>query len=297
MTAPSGETCSSTAMAALQAGDFPQAALWFEKAARAFRAEGAPDRARAVLGNLGFARKLLGQHRAALEAYEEAIALLTPKTPLQEQGMVLMGCAGVLDLLGDRRAGGTWMGAAKAFAAQPLMVLVCQAHAAGAFFALGEEVALQSARQVVAALGPSGTPALVAGLIGAAGDSAGAAGVPFLAQAVWLMLRDPEACNPSNAPYLLRFGERVGFADPICVPVCALGLIRAEQRRGTPEHGGVKGHAVDLLHAVAAARGKSPEAMLEDIGRAGPALDALGEKLLALAPPRLWLVPESLAAT
>lgn len=284
-------------MASMDVGDFPHAAIWFEQAARAFRAEGAPDKVRTMLGNLGFARKLIGQHRAALEAYEEAVALLTPQTPPQDRGMTLMGCAGVLDLLGDPRAGGTWIDAANAFAVQPLMALLCRAHAAGAFFAQGKEEGLQETRRVIAALGPNGTPALVAGLIGAAGDSAGATGVPFLAQAVWLMLRHPEACNPSNAPYLPRFGARVGFADPICVSVCALGLIRAEQRRGTPEHSGVRGHALDLLGAVAAARGRSPDAMLEELGRAAPTLDSLGEKLRALAPPRLWLVPESIAAT
>ncbi len=284
-------------MASLQRGDVPQAALWFESAARAFRVEGAPDKVRKVLNNLGFARRLLGQPQAAFEAYDEAVALLGPETPPQERGLALMGCAGALDLLRDPRAGSAWVGAAKAFAAQPLMALVCRAHAAGAFFAQGKEEALQAARQVVAALGRNGTPELVAGLIGAVGDSAGAAGVPFLAQAVWLMLQHPEACNASNAPYLVRFGERVGFADPLCVSVCALGLIRAGQRLDTPEHSGVQGHAFDLVRALAAARGVSPDAMLEEVGRAGPALDSLGEKLRSLVPPRLWLMTEGVAAT
>src|SRR5262249_5687105 len=182
--------------------------------------------------------------------------------------------------------------AADAFAAQPLLSLVCHAHAAGAAFAGGIEGALPGARRVVAALGPQGTPALVTGLIGAVGDSAGDAGVPFLAQAVWLMLRHPDACNPSTAPYLPRLGARVGLADPLCVPVCALGLIRAGELRGKPDYDGVMAHAADLLRGVAAARGVSPDAVLDEIGRAALAVQALDASLRALVPAGLWLVPD-----
>lgn len=258
----SGEAQTQQAMAAMGRGELPAAAQHFEAAARGFLAEGQRGSAMASLSNLAFVRKSLRDFTGALSAVEEALALLPADASDKERGPLLLTRAGVLDRLNDPRAAETWRATAEALRAQPLLHVVCLAHAAGALTATDPGAARQQALASIHLLGGEAPLSMLVGVIGAVGDSApGALGVPFLAQAVLLMFVHPETCNASNAPFFEMLAERAGYAQPIVETLLVLGLLIANAIKGQPDHQAMSGYVARVLHNAAGVRSISIEEM------------------------------------
>lgn len=278
-------------MAAAQRSELTVAAQRFEAAARGFLAAGNRGSAQVALSNLAQMRKQAGDYRSALAAADEAVALFTPETPDRERAYVLFNRAGVLDRLGDPAAFEAWTATVKAMGDQRGMMAVSLAHAAGARLLTYREEGLHNARVAISLLGEHATLAHVIGLIGAVGDSApGAAGIPFLAQAVWLMQQHPETCNRSNAPFLDMLAERIGLDHPIAVLVCLLGLMLANARKGTEDHPAVMWWASRMVKRCSAARSLTIEVMLGELNARARELSELAPALERMVG-RDWLVP------
>jgi hypothetical protein len=180
---------------------------------------------------------------------------------------------------------------------QPVMRAVCLAHGAGARLAREREAGVAQARAAIALLDPRSPLALLVGVIGAVGDSApGAAGIPYLAQAVALMFGHPDTCNASNAPFLEMLAERVRDDEPALLAVGMIGLLLAHVRRGTPDQPAVASHVARLLQRAAAARGVPVEehAAACQRGWSGEvtALEQAVERLIGEA----WLIPRGAPA-
>ena len=75
-------------------------------------------------------------------------------------------------------------------------------------------------------------PSMLAGFVGAIGDSAGPAGVPFLAQSVWVLTSDITAFNASTQPHWAMLVEQLGFDANLAVPLCVLALGGTLARQG-----------------------------------------------------------------
>jgi hypothetical protein len=284
-----GREAFDAAMKALERGATLAAADAFEEAARAFHAECAPERAHTALANLGAMRRQLGDLRGALQALDDASHHLAGAEDAQKRGFLLFHRAALLDRLNDPAAGEAWVEARKSFVAEPVMAGVCEAHTAGATLATNPAKGLRAARAVLERLRATATPALLAGLLGAVGESAGDAGVPFLAQAVLVMRRHRDAFNLANAPFLVLLAERLGLASLLCAPLCALGMILTARRRGAPDHGPLFAMMMDLIERSAAERSMRVATLLDEIEDVGSA-HALDECLRARVAPELWLV-------
>lgn len=194
------------AMQKLQEGDGAQALTCFVLAADLHLQMNQRLEERRLLSSAAFLSRQLGDLTTAVELVTRALRY---DGPLPANDMALASFAGVLDRAQDRRAASLWRVAAESFDdTLPLMRLVCQAHAIGADLARGVPVALPNARAFFAQLGPSTLPSHWAGYLGAVGDSANAAGLPFLAQAAWVMARESSAWNESNAPFWWLLIER-----------------------------------------------------------------------------------------
>jgi tetratricopeptide (TPR) repeat protein len=272
----SGEEQTQQAMAAMARGELSAAAQRFEAAARGFLAEGKRGPAMASLSNLAFVRKGLGELSGALSAVDEAIALLPADADDKERGPLLLTRAGVLDRLADPRAAETWRTTAEAMRAQPLLHVVCLAHAAGALMATDPDEARKQALAAVRLLGGEAPLSMLVCVIGAVGDSAPhQRGVPFLAQTVLLMFAHPETCNASNAPFLEMLAERMGYAQPIAETLIVLGLLLSNATKGRPDHQTVTAYVVRVLQSAAAARSIPVEEMAKRCHESRPA--ELGE--------------------
>jgi hypothetical protein len=291
---PVAQQLADAAMAAMHHGNLPQAAQQLEAAAHAFVRESNPGGAAASYSNLAFVRKLLGDFRGGVAAVDEALKLVT--TPSQERGMMLLTRAGLLDRLKDPDAQIAWTKAAQCFAQQPTMQLVCRAHSAGAAIACGSQDGFAIGRDVVGQLGPAPSPALLAGLIGAIGDSAGDMGLPYLAHAMLVMHRHMEAFNSSNAPHWAALVERVGYHTTLGLGLCGLGMIAASASAGKPDYAGIMQHVGGVLERCAHARGLTVDQLLVTIERDSqgiaavrPALDQLAPATGSLAAVSAWL--------
>ncbi len=272
----SAEEHTQQAMAAMARGELPAAAQHFEAAAGSFLAEGKRGAAMASLSNLAFVKKRLGDLAGALSAVDEALSLLPADADDKERGPLLLTRAGVLDRLADPRAAETWRATAEAMRAQPLLHVVCLAHAAGALMATDPDEARKQALAAVRLLGGEAPLSMLVGVIGAVGDSAPRQlGVPFLAQAVLLMFAHPETCNASNAPFFEMLAERAGCAEPIVELLLVLGLLLSNAVKGQPDHQTVAAYVARVLHAAAAARSISIEEMAKRCHESRPA--ELGE--------------------
>lgn len=286
------------AMTAASRGELEVAAQHFEAAARSFVAAAKRGEAKAALSNLAFMRKGLGQFRGALAAIDEGLALCTAETADKERAPLLLTRAGVLDRLADPAAVEAWNATAEAMREQPLMKVVCLAHAAGALMPIRRDEARKHALDAIRLLGGAAPLPFLVGVIGAVGDSApGAAGIPFLAQATCLMFAHPETCTPSNAPFLEMLAERIGYGEPIAETLCLIGMVLASTRRDTPDHRPVMSHVARILHGGAAARSISVEVMAARCQASAP--KEPGELVTALE--RLigdeWLVRGSVELT
>jgi hypothetical protein len=258
------------AMAAASRGELAVAAEHFEVAARGFVTAGKLGEAKAALSNLAFMRKGCGDFAGALAAIDEGVALFTAETSDRERAPLLLTRAGVLDRLADPAAVEAWNATAEAMRAQPLMNVVCLAHAAGALMPIDRAEARRRALEAIRLLGGEAPLPFLVGLIGAVGDSApGATGIPFLAQASWLMFSHPETCTPSNAPFLEMLAERLGYEQPAAEALGLIGLMLASTKKDTPDHRPVMSHVARILHGGAAARSISVDAMAELCQRGG----------------------------
>jgi len=251
-------------MVAASRGELAVAAEHFEAAARAFVAAGKLGEAKAALSNLAFMRKGCGDFAGALAAIDEGVALFSAETTDRERAPLLLTRAGVLDRLADPAAVEAWNATAEAMREQPLMKVVCLAHAAGALMQIDRAEARRRALEAIRLLGGEAPLPFLVGVIGAVGDSApGATGVPFLAQATWLMFSHPETCTPSNAPFLEMLAERLGYEQPAAETLGLIGMMLASTKKGTAEHRPVMSHVARILHGGAAARSISVEAMAD----------------------------------
>jgi len=291
---PVAQQLADAAMVSMHQGNFVLAGQQLESAAQAFVREGNPGSAAAAYSNLGFVRKVLGDLRGGVAAVDEALRLVTQ--PSQERGMMLLTRAGLLDRLKDPDAQIAWTKAAQCFAQQPSMALVCRAHAAGAAIACGSQDGFAIGRDVVGQLGPAPSPALLAGLIGAIGESAGDMGLPYLAHAMLVMHRHMDAFNSSNAPHWAALVERVGYHTTLGLGLCGLGMISASASAGKPDYPGIMQHIGSVLERCAQARGMTVDQLLTAIERDSqgiaavrPALDQLAPATGSLAAVSAWL--------
>lgn len=246
-------------------------------------AEGRPGEARRIVGNVIGLFRGGGRPEQALSLVEHVLEL--PAEPAND--FALVSCASLLDLVGDPRAEELWLRAGRTFlASMPLMDLNCRAHAAGAAIAQSQSDGLARARAVVA---EAPQPALQVGLVGAVGDSAGKAGVPFLAQAVWLMLRDTSTYNSSNAPFLRRLIDRLPPEAPLVASLLGFGLFATYSQ---PERTAELKPALDeAVTAVAKARNVTLDAMVAAVKAADPRILRAGVELLV--PRESWLVSKA----
>jgi hypothetical protein len=289
---PKFEELVDSAFEALESGQLDEASRWFESAARdAASSEDALGESSA-LSNLAQVRKLRGDLSGALAAADRALAALGSQM-VPDRGPVLLARAGVLDDLGDPRAQGAWSDAALFFESDPLMQLVCLAHAEGARAAKEGQLDPETIRGILSKLPQPANPGLVAGIVGAVADSAGEAGLVFYAQVGLLMLRSGEAFNTSTVHHLLRFVERVGPATPITVGLCVLGLVLCSVWKGQPEYMQLMNVITTMLSRCAEARGIDVDRFLDMIQSSTSALGELEGDLRELVPSDRWVIAES----
>lgn len=304
-----GET-ETEGLQALARGELARALERLSCAADGYRREADQAGLLAVLGNLAFLHRQRGALDEALALVDEALTLPVPPADVP---MALVSCAGVLDAARDSRAKGVWMLAAHGFVGKkPLMQVVCLAHAVGADLARGAPQGLTAARALLAQVTPGAPPSLVAGFVGAIGESAGAEGLPFLAQAVWVAAVDAQAFTASLVEPWAALLELLGVEHPLSLPLCALALgavlSRQDEREGTQRWRAANGHLPvepgrarpdSALSAgvraafdrQATARGLEGEAFAALVQQHVSSLATLPAALAALVPPSSWVLP------
>lgn len=276
-------------MTALMDGRPEDAVVLLARAADEYVAEQDDLGAMSVLANLAFLYRQHHQLPRALELTNRALAFSVPPA---DSAMALVNCAGVLDRALDRRARGVWMLAAQGFTGkQPLMQVFCLAHAIGAELSLGSSSGVTAARALLAQVSLGAPPAMMAGFVGAIGDSAGPHGVPFLAQAVWLMTSDPTAFTASTQAHWALLVERTGFAAPLSLPLCALGLGSALARKAEKDFAAVSSGVRAVFESCAKARGLDEATFASLVQENASALESLPEALRALVPNGQWVLP------
>ncbi len=283
-----GARLAEAAFAAAQRGEYPDAVTGFERAAQAHLAARDTGGAFAALSNLAMVRKLLGDLRGAVAAIDQALAL--PSEP-QPRMIALMTRASILDALDDREAITAWQAAAEQ-AADPAAESFARAHAAGALLKHGHPAALTTARAVIllANAGTGATPSQLIGIVGAIGESAGAAGVPMLAQAVLLLQRHMDAFDPSTAPFWDLLVDRVGPGTPFAIALCSFGLIVASLKRGQPEFPVLMSRIGAVLDRIAHAHRISVEDVLAAIERRPELFQVVDPTLRGLIPADSWVI-------
>lgn len=276
------------ANAAVQSGNVGEGVTGLLRAAELYIAAQQPAEARRLYSSVAFMMRQLGVLEGAVEVVNGALAL--PGAP-EEDDWAMASFAGVLDRAIDPRASALWRRAADTFArTNPLMHLNCLAHAAGADLAHDEPNALGLAHATMRRLTPDTPPSFVAGIIGAIGDSAGERGVPFLAQAVWLMVYQPDAYNTSTQPFWIQLIERSGFASELALALCALGLGCTVSQPALEQQ--LMPVVLGVTAECAKARGVAMEAMVEDVKRSVSLVGSLGATLERLVPRDHWLLVE-----
>lgn len=275
-------------LTALMEGRTGAAEEALSQAAEGYLARGDAAAAMSVLANLAFLFREQGALPRALALAEQALALGVPPA---DAALALVSCASVLDRAVDVRARGVWMLAAQGFTGkQPLMQVVCLAHAVGASVAQAMPNALEAARALVAQLGPTAPPSLLAGVLGAIGESAGPASVPFLAQAVWLMTQDPSAFTGATQPHWAQLVEQLGPGSERALALCALGLGASLTRKAHPDFAGVSRGVKAVFEACARARGLDADAFAALVQAHAGALEELPAALATLVPDGQWLL-------
>jgi hypothetical protein len=276
-------------MQALGQGRVTEAVQLLERAVGEFRAAGDDAGALGVLGNLAFLSLQTNDLARARAFTDQALSLPVPPA---QGALALVNCAGVLDRLGDKRARGIWMLAAQGFVGtQPLMQLVCLAHGIGAEVAQSSAAALTAARALLTQVGPGASPSLLAGLVGAMGESAGARGQPLLAQAVWLLAKEPAAFNGSTQPHWAALLEQLGYDSDLAVPCCVLALGALLARQGQRDVQALSAATKPVFDACAAARGLDETAFAALVQQSVPTLERLPDQLKALVSDEWWVLP------
>lgn len=277
-------------MQALTEGRSRDALELLGRAVTEYRAENDLAGAMSVLGNLAFLSRQANDLKRALALTEEALSLHVPPA---EGAMALMNCAGVLDRLRDRRARGVWMLAAQGFTGkQPMLQVFCLAHAIGAELAQQSPNAVSAARALLSQVGPGATPSMLAGFVGAIGESAGPAGVPFLAQSVWVLTSDLTAFNASTQPHWALLVEQLGFDADLAVPLCVLALGGTLARQGQKDFQTLTAATKPVFEACAEARKLDLEAFSSLVQQQVTSLDTLPAALEALVPESSWVLPQ-----
>lgn len=276
-------------MQALTEGRAAEAIDLLVRAAREYLLARDDAGALSVLANLAFVHRQRGELARALELVNQALTLPAPPT---EVPLALVNCAGVLDRAVDRRAKGVWMLAAQGFVGkQPLMQVACLAHAIGADLAHDAPGGLPAARALLAQVAPGAPASMVAGFVGAIGDSAGPKGLPFLAQAVWVLARDASAFTASNQPHWAALLEQVDATGPLIVPLCALGLGAVLGRQGEKDGAALSSGVNAVFDACARARGVDAQAFANLVKEGVASLGELPGLLAALVPAGAWVLP------
>lgn len=276
-------------MTALMDGRADEAVVLLARAADEYVAEKDELGAMSVLANLAFLHRQHHQLPRALELTNRALAFSVPPA---DSAMALVNCAGVLDHALDRRARGVWMLAAQGFTGkQPLMQVVCLAHAIGAELAQGAPSGLAAARALLAQVSVGAPASMLAGFVGAIGESAGPHGVPLLAQAVWLMANDATAFTGSTQSHWALLVERVGFGEPLAISLCVLGLGAALARKAEKDFPAVSTGVRAVFESCAKARGLDEEAFAVLVQSNTASLEALPDALRALVPDGQWVLP------
>ena len=276
-------------MSALMGGRTEDAVVLLARAADEYVAEGDELGAMSVLANLAF---LYRQHHQVPRALELANRALAFAVAPSDSAMALVNCAGVLDRALDRRARGVWMLAAQGFTGkQPLMQVVCLAHAIGAELAQGSSTGVTAARALMAQVSRGAPAPMLAGFVGAIGDSAGPHGVAFLAQSVWLMANDATAFTASTQSHWALLVERTGFGEPLAVSLCAVGLGAALSRKNEQDFSAVSAGVRTVFASCAKARGLDDGAFAALVQANAGALEALPDALRALVPEGHWVLP------
>ncbi len=276
-------------MTALMDGRMDEAVVLLARAADEYVVEKDDLGAMSVLANLAFLHRQHHQLPRALELTNRALTF--PVAPA-DAAIALVNCAGVLDRALDRRARGVWMLAAQGFTdKQPLMQVVCLAHAIGAELAQGSSGGLTAARALLAQVSVGAPVPMLAGFVGAIGDSAGPHGVPFLAQAVWLMANDATAFTGSTQSHWALLVERTGFAEPLALSLCVLGLGAALARKDEKDFAAVSSGLRAVFESCATARGLDEAAFASLVQQNAGALESLPEALRALVAEGHWVLP------
>ncbi len=276
-------------MTALMDGRVDDAIALLARAADEYVTEKDDLGAMSVLANLAFLHRQHHQLPRALELTNRALAF--PVAPA-DSAMALVNCAGVLDHALDRRARGVWMLAAQGFTGkQPLMQVVCLAHAIGAELAQGSSSGITAARALLAQVSLGAPPAMVAGFVGAIGDSAGPHGVPFLAQAVWLMANDATAFTGSTQAHWALLVDRTGFGASLSLPLCVLGLGGALARKAEKDFAAVSSGVRAVFESCAKARGLDETTFASLVQENANTLESLPDALRALVPNGQWVLP------
>jgi hypothetical protein len=295
MTRTAGKQLHEQALEATARGELSLAASTLEAATRVLLDEGDRVGACFSLTSLAQVLKVLGDPRAALSASDRAGALLTPDMGREPLGLYLIQRGAILDLLGDApEALRMYERATTIFGAstQPLMALKCAAHAAGAMIAAGDGAGGHAAAgRAIEQAGPGA--ALIVSLLGAVGESAGSAGLPYLAQAALVVCSRPETFNSSNAPYIVLLADRLGHPHPLSAALCGLAFDRAGKNAMAADlH--IRGELLGMIRkrVVAAGQPDTIEALREEINRVVDHALAfpIWDSLRALVPDEAWLI-------
>lgn len=224
--------------------------------------------------------------RLALRAGDGSSALHAADAGLQlhvagvARSDLLIVRARALDCLDDPHAAFAWSDAGLGTQDAELAEL-CFAHSTGAMIKHGI-AALDTARILVTSTQHPGA-AHEAALLGALGESAGRAGVPFLIQAVTVMHRQG-ALTPETIVYWEALLALVG--DDLSLGLCALGVALLA---GSPKREALHARVLAAIERCAAARAITLEALLTDAVAFAHAHDVLAE-LRQLAGPEHWLL-------
>lgn len=275
------------AAAALQRSDF--AAAFAELSAVAGLAATHPHQAMQAMAQLASLARMRGDTASARALIDTARELASFVGSPEERAMLLVQRAQILDEAGDPSTAAAWIEAASQV--PPPMQLIYRGHAAGASIRARAADGQHQAAALVAQLGANPDPALLGGLLGAIGRSAGPHDVGYLAQAAWVMWHIPGAYVAPNLISLALLVERVGPATELGLRVATLATFRTFMVQPPSDDPAVIRQTQALIERVGAARNLAMQGVLDLIARDDNAVAAIDAALQSLASQAPWLVP------
>lgn len=275
------------AAAALQRSDF--ATAFAELSAVAKLAATHPHPAMQAMAQLANLARMRGDTANARSLIDTARELASIVGRPEERAMLLVQRAQILDEAGDPHTADAWIEAASQV--PPPMQLIYRGHAAGASIRARAANGQHHAAALVAQLGANPDPALLAGVLGAIGRSAGPHDVGYLAQAAWVMWHIPGAYVAPNLISLALLVERVGPATELGLRVATLATFRTFMVQPPSNDPEVIRQTQALIERVGSARNLAMQGVLELIARDDHAVAAIDVALQSLASQAPWLVP------